>query len=99
MSHLVGSVDIAPSLLALAGVAAPDALRGTAALAGEFGPYAFTENAKCTLEKLEVCHINAEWSLIKDGLKLIETNEKTLLFNLKDDPDERRSLTAQMPNK
>jgi arylsulfatase A-like enzyme len=94
---LVRSIDIAPSLLSLAGVAVPETVRGTAALAGEFSPYAFTEDAKCTLENADICHITAEWSLIQDGFKLIETNEKTLLFNLKDDPDERRSLTAQMP--
>jgi hypothetical protein len=32
-------------------------------------------------------HVSAEWSLIRDGFKLIETDDKTLLFNLSD-PDE-----------
>ena len=99
VEDLVTSVDIVPSLLSLAGVDAPEAARGTATLAGEFGPdaYAYTENANCTLENADVCHITAEWSLIRDGFKLIETDEETLLFNLNDDPGERRSLTSEMP--
>ena len=55
----------------------------------------YTENANCTLENVEVCHITAEWSLIRDGFKLIETDEKTLLFNLNDDPGELSSLTSR----
>jgi arylsulfatase A-like enzyme len=94
---LVRSIDIAPSLLSLAGVAVPKMARGTAALAGQFSPYAFTENAKCTLENADVCHVTAEWALIQDGFKLIETDEETLLFKLNDDPGELRSLTSAMP--
>jgi len=97
VSDLVRSVDIAPSLLSLAGLAAPETFRGTAALTGAFSPYAFSENASCTLQNIDICHVTADWSLIKDGFKLIETDEETLLFKLSDDPGERRSLTSEMP--
>jgi arylsulfatase A-like enzyme len=91
VSALVRSVDIAPSLLSLTDVPVSETFRGTAALAGEFSPFA------CSRADFAVRHATAERSLVSHGFKLIETDDRTLLFNLGDDPDERRSLTAEMP--
>jgi arylsulfatase A-like enzyme len=100
VTALTSSVDLYPSLLALAGLPSPQGLRGVPALKGIFARHALAEQAEdCSPEQLETCEF--ERALITEGFKLIvgPDGHPPLLFDIERDPVERRSLTAALPKR
>jgi uncharacterized sulfatase len=100
VSSLVSSVDLYPSLLALAGLPSPQGLRGVPALQGVFPRHVLAEAAQdCSPEQVATCQF--ERALITDGFKLIvdPDGDPPLLFDMAKDPVERRSLTSELPKR
>jgi arylsulfatase A-like enzyme len=96
VEQMTQSVDVAPSLIALTGAPTDREWRGAAALAGSFSEHVFAEQPDCEPENANTCHLNAEWALIRDGLKLIDGKAPPLLFDLAEDPLEQQSLAGSM---
>jgi arylsulfatase A-like enzyme len=96
VEQMTQSIDIAPSLIALAGAPTDRPWRGAAALAGSFPEHVFAEQADCGPKNANTCHLNADWALIRGHLKLIEKGEAPLLFDLAKDPLEQDSLAGSM---
>ena len=100
VSSLVSSVDLYPSLLALAGLPSPQGLRGVPALQGVFPRHVLAESAQdCSPDQVATCQF--ERALITDGFKLIvdPDGDPPLLFDMAKDPVERRSLTSELPKR
>ena len=99
VSSLTSSVDIYPSLLALAGLPSPQGLRGVPALQGDFPRHVLAERAvDCSPEHVATCQF--ERALITDGFKLITgLDGGPLLFDIGSDPTERRSRAAEHPKR
>jgi arylsulfatase A-like enzyme len=97
VTALTSSVDFYPSLLAFAGLPAPQGLRGVPALQGVFARHAVAEEARrCAPEDMTTCEF--ERALITDGYKLIVRPDKdALLFDMANDRAERRSLAGELP--
>lgn len=81
------SIDVLPSLLALAGLPEDPSLPGRTALAGSFQPFAFSEIA------------GDGWALLQDEFKLIVEGGRTRLYDLQQDPRETRDLAARQPGR
>lgn len=77
------SIDVLPSLLALAGLPEDPRLPGKPALSGSFHPFAFSEVK------------GGGWALLQDDFKLIEEEGRACLYNLRDDPGETRDLAPR----
>jgi arylsulfatase A-like enzyme len=88
VTRITSSVDLLPSLLALTGVPASDALPGRPILQGVFGDFALAENSGADQSHIE------EEALVQGEFKLIDGAGGTRLFRLRGDPQERTSLAA-----
>jgi arylsulfatase A-like enzyme len=97
VSALTRGVDLYSSLVAFAGLPAPQGLRGVPALQGVFARHALAEEARgCAPEDVKTCRF--ERALITDRFKLIvPPGEGPLLFDLASDRTERRSLAGKRP--
>lgn len=87
VDDLTQSVDILPSLLALAGLPPDPRLPGAPALEGSFKPFALSEI------------LGGGWALVQSRYKLIEEAGGRRLFDLEADPGERRDLSAADPTR
>jgi hypothetical protein len=93
----VSTVDIAPTLLALMDLEAPDGMHGrnlAALLAGESGPHPESIYSEGRLGKPD------EWRMMVRGLDKIVVRRRNLdilhLFNLGEDPTEERDLAREI---
>jgi arylsulfatase A-like enzyme len=90
VNALTASVDLLPSILALLGIAPPPALPGRPILQAVPSGPVLAEQGHASGEI-------AEWALIQDDYKLIDSGHKAHLFNLAQDPAERSDLAAVDP--
>ena len=96
VTALTSGVDLYPSLLAFAGLPAPQGVRGVPALQGIFAGQALAEQARNCAS--ETCQF--ERALITDGFKLIVGPDgDPLLFDMTNDRGERRSLAGGLPQR
>lgn len=84
---LTQSIDVLPSLLALAGLPPDPTLPGRPALAGSFQPFAYSEIA------------GGGWALLRDQFKLIVEGGRPRLYDLAQDPGETRDLSGDEPQR
>jgi arylsulfatase A-like enzyme/Tfp pilus assembly protein PilF len=84
-------VDIAPTVLALAGLPATGAGRNLIGLPPAEGAESYAES-----EYPRVAAWAPARSLVRDGWKMI-VSDRPVLFNLGDDPEEQRDLAAAQP--
>lgn len=80
------SVDLLPSFLALAGAPPADDLPGTDIFDGPPRGFAFSQTKQ-------------GWALVHDGHKLIREGDRSELFDLVADPEERHDLAAEDPQR
>jgi len=95
---IVGSIDVAPTLIARAGAAVPEAMQGTDLAIG----YADRKESQREVFSEEDHEGNVLWSLRTRSMKLIEANEGNHrglptreLFHVEKDPGELDSLLGQ----
>jgi Flp pilus assembly protein TadD len=92
-SEFVSSIDIAPTVLAAAGVAKPAALKGSSLLSASRSPESTYFEAFSTA-------FNRGWAplrgLIADGMKFVDLPIPEL-YDLAEDPSESRNLAAARP--
>lgn len=93
VSQTVELLDLAPTVLELAGVAADD--RGQAL--GESLLPLLRESGSRYRRTSAVAQIRDATALVTDRYKYIETPEGAVLFDLELDPDERRNVAAANP--
>ena len=87
---LVSIIDIAPTLLAAAGIEIPAAMEGRNILE--------TESADWSGQRIFAQYRDETYSVRTPRFKLIRSRGgRLLLFNLEADPSERRDLSAQRP--
>jgi arylsulfatase A-like enzyme len=87
VDSLTQSIDVLPSLLALAGLPADPSLPGRTALAGTFQPFAFSEIA------------GDGFALLQEEFKLVVEGGRARLYDLGRDPGETRDLAAREPGR
>jgi arylsulfatase A-like enzyme len=87
VDQLSQSIDVLPSLLALAGLGPDSALPGKASLTGSFQPFAVSEIK------------GGGWALIEADAKLIEEDGRARLYDLLNDPGETRDVAASQPER
>jgi arylsulfatase A-like enzyme len=81
------SIDVLPSLLALAGLPPDPALPGRPALLGSFQPFAYSEI------------LGGGWALVRDRYKVIVEGGRPRLYDLAQDAGETRDLSASEPQR
>jgi arylsulfatase A-like enzyme len=87
VAALTQSIDLLPSLLAFSGAPVPEDLPGTDIFGGSPRGFAFSEMKK------------GGWMMVREGLKYIEEESGSYLFDLDSDPAERRNLAAELPGR
>lgn len=87
VDQLSQSIDVLPSLLALAGLAPDPRLPGKASLLGSFQTFAMSEIK------------GGGWALIQADAKLIEEDGRARLYDLLNDPGETRDLAESRPER
>jgi len=98
---LVQMMDVAPTLLAAAGLPVPPAMEGKSFLPALLGDSSWQGADRLIAEE---CTWQAKWCLRRDGHKLIRAREPDLhgspeheLYHLASDPDELHNLAEEQP--